>query len=58
MKLVDKKPLTQKCVYYNGRGKCAFHGQGKCIWDKGMVEFPYFCGVEARMEEQAMFGDD
>lgn len=48
--------LVQKCVYYNGRGKCAFFGQEKCVWDNGMVEFPYACGVEMRMEEQAMFG--
>ena len=51
-----EKILTQKCTYYNGRGKCAFCGQTKCVYDKGMVPFPYYCGVEARMEEQAMFG--
>ena len=57
-KPTPKKLLTQRCTYYNGRGKCGFYGQAKCVWDKGMVEFPYYCGVEARMEEDAMFGGD
>ena len=51
-----EKILKQKCVYYNGRGKCAFCGQSKCIYDNGMVPFPYSCGVEIRAEEEAMFG--
>ena len=50
--------LVQKCVYYNGHGKCAFCGQSKCIWDKGMVPFPYGCIVEARAEDEAMFGGE
>ena len=50
--------LVQKCPYYNGRGKCAFSGQSKCIHDKGMVPFPFICGVEERMENEAMFGGD
>ena len=53
-----EKILTQKCVYYNGRGKCAFCSQSKCIYDKGLVPFPYVCGVDMQMEEQAMFPDD
>ena len=56
MKDVTEKTLTQKCPYYNGRGKCAFCGQSKCVYDKGMVPFPYSCGVERQMEEEAMFG--
>ena len=51
---IPKEELKQKCVYYNGRMKCAFFGQLKCVYDKGMVPFPYFCGVERQMEEQAM----
>jgi len=51
-----KEPLTQKCPYYQSRGRCAFYGQEKCIWKKGMVEFPYSCPVEIRMEDEAMFG--
>ena len=54
----DINRLAQKCVYYNGNAKCAFYGQEECVWENGMVEFPYFCGVESRMEEQAMFGED
>jgi len=54
--LKSEKILTQKCVYYNGRGKCAFCGQGRCVYDNGMVPFPYSCGVERRAEEEAMFG--
>ena len=50
---IPKGELKQKCSYYNGRMKCAFFGQGKCIYDKGMVPFPYDCGVECYMEEQA-----
>ena len=49
-----EKILTQKCPYYNGRGKCAIWGQGKCVYDNGMVPFPYSCGAEARMEAEAM----
>jgi hypothetical protein len=54
---MDKKEkiLKQKCSYYNGRGRCAFWGQSKCIYDKGMVPFPYYCSVEARVENQEMF---
>ena len=51
-----KEPLTKKCTYYNGRGKCAFYMQNECVWENGMVEFPYPCSVEIRMEEEAMFG--
>jgi len=50
---IPKEELKQKCVYYNGRGKCAFWSQPKCIYDKGMVPFPYSCSVENYMEEQA-----
>ena len=50
---IPKEELKQKCTYYNGRRKCAFFGQEKCIYDKGMVPFPYSCGVENYMEEQA-----
>ena len=46
----------QKCVYYNGRGKCAFSNQSKCVYENGMVPFPYSCGVERQAEEEAMFG--
>lgn len=52
------KILTQKCTYYNGRGKCAFCGQSKCIYDRGMVPFPCVCDVEIRAENQAMFGEE
>ena len=52
--MTEKKELKQKCVYYNGRGKCAFWSQEKCIHDEGMVPFPYGCGVEARAETEAM----
>ena len=52
---ITKKTLTQKCSYYNGRGKCAFWDQSKCIYGKGLVPFPYVCGVEIRAEDQAMF---
>ena len=51
-----KESLTKKCTYYNGRGKCAFVGQRECVWENGMLEFPYSCSVEIRMEEEAMFG--
>ena len=54
----QKKPLTQRCSYYNGNGGCAFYGQEKCYWNGGMIDFPYFCGVESRNEEEAMFGED
>ncbi len=50
---IPKEELKQKCSYYNGRKKCAFFGQEKCIYDNGMVPFPYICGVESQMEEQA-----
>ncbi len=50
---IPKKELRQKCAYYNGRKKCAFFGQEKCVYDNGMVPFPYICGVESRAEEQA-----
>jgi len=50
----SKKELEQKCVYYNGRGKCAFWNQQKCIYDKGMVPFPYVCCVEEREEAEFM----
>jgi hypothetical protein len=50
---IPKEELKQKCGYYNGRMKCAFFGQEKCVYDKGMVPFPYICGVESQMEEQA-----
>jgi len=53
-----KKELKQKCVYYNGRGKCAFWNQQKCIYDKGMVLFPYVCGVEGIEELEAMEGGE
>lgn len=49
-----KKELKQKCTYYNGRGKCAFYNQSKCIYSNGMVLFPYVCGVEIRAENEAM----
>lgn len=49
-----EKILKQKCTYYNGRGKCAFFSQEKCIHDRGMVPFPYGCSVEARAEAEAM----
>lgn len=52
--MMMEKELKQKCVYYNGRGKCAFWNQRKCIYDRGMVPFPYSCGVEARAEAEAM----
>ena len=52
----DEDTCYQKCVYYNGRGKCAFSNQDKCVYDNGMVPFPYFCGVEDRAEYEAMFG--
>ena len=55
---ITKKTLYQKCPYYNGRGKCAFCGQSKCIYDKGMVPFHYGCGVEIRAENEAMFGGE
>jgi len=55
---LTRKVLTQKCAYYNGRGKCAFYGQEKCVYDKGMIPFPYACNVELYMEQQAMFGGD
>lgn len=58
MNFTDKeKTLTQKCPYYNGRGKCAFYNQPKCIHDKGMVPFPYICRVNDRAEREAMFGE-
>ncbi len=50
----SKGELKQKCVYYNGRGKCAFWSQAKCIYDRGMAPFPYYCFVEARAEAEAM----
>ena len=50
---IPKEELKQKCAYYNGHMKCAFVGQKKCIYDNGMVPFPYFCSVESYMEEQA-----
>ena len=55
---MEKKVLKQKCVYYNGRGKCAFWNQEKCVYDNGMVPFPYGCGVEARAEAEAMSEPD
>lgn len=52
---IPKKELKKKCSYYNGRGKCAaFWGQLKCIYDRGMVPFPYICDVERREEDQSM----
>ena len=48
------KELKHKCPYYNGRRKCAFWNQEKCIYDRGMVPFPYNCSVEARAEAEAM----
>ena len=51
---IPREELKQKCGYYNGRGKCAFWNQSKCIYDKGMVPFPYICGVEERAEAEAM----
>ena len=48
-----KEELKQKCVYYNGHGKCAFWSQPKCIYDRGMVPFPYSCPVEERAEAEA-----
>ena len=51
---IPKEDLKQKCVYYNGRMKCAFFGQEKCVHDKGMVPFPYSCSVEGRAEDEAM----
>ena len=50
---IPKKELKKKCSYYNGRGKCAFWNQLKCIYDRGMIPFPYSCGVESHAEEQA-----
>ena len=50
---IPKEDLKQKCSYYNGRMKCAFWNQLKCIYDRGMIPFPYSCGVERRAEEQA-----
>ena len=50
---IPKKELKQKCSYYNGRGKCAFWNQSKCIYDRGMIPFPYSCGVERQAEEEA-----
>ncbi len=55
---IPKEELKQKCVYYNGRGKCAFSSQSKCIYDKGMVPFPYSCRVEGRAEDEAMGESD
>ena len=52
----DGDTYDKKCVYYNGRGKCAFSNQSKCVYDNGMVPFPYSCGVESRAEDEAMFG--
>jgi len=54
---IAKEELKQKCVYYNGRGKCAFFSQSKCIHDKGMLPFPYSCVVEERAEDEAMRED-
>jgi len=51
---LSREELKQKCVYYNGHGKCAFSSQQKCIYDRGMVPFPFYCGVEARAEAEAM----
>jgi hypothetical protein len=56
-KMAEEIPY-QRCVYYNGHGKCAFVGVRKCIFDNGMVPFPYFCMAEARMEDEAMFGGE
>lgn len=55
---MEKSELTQKCVYYNGCGKCAFWSQPKCIFEQGMVPFPYSCPVEGRAENEAMFGGE
>ena len=49
--MTSNKEFTQKCVYYQGRRKCAFWGQRECVYEKGMIPFPYACGVEARMED-------
>lgn len=49
----DEKGLRKKCSYYNGRGKCAFFSQQKCIYAGGMIPFPYSCGVEGRAEDEA-----
>jgi len=46
----------ERCTYYQGRGKCAFHGQNKCVWDDGWVHVLRGCGVEDRMEYEAMYG--
>ena len=54
----SEKVLTQKCVYYNGQGKCAFSNQSKCVYENGMVPFPYSCGVERQAEDEAMFGGE
>jgi len=51
---IPREELKQKCSYYNGRGKCAFWNQLKCIYDRGMVPFPYGCAVEERAEAEAM----
>ena len=56
--MTDAKVLYQKCVYYNGRGKCAFWNIRKCLHKKGMVPFPHVCGVEIQMEDAAMFGGE
>jgi len=47
-----EKILRQKCVYYNGKGKCAFAGISRCIHPKGMIPFPYVCNVELQIENQ------
>ena len=48
--------IVEKCTYYNGNKKCAFHGQSQCIWDGGMVPVMIGCIIESRMEYEAMFG--
>lgn len=55
---IPKKELKQRCTYYNGRGKCAFWNQSKCIYGNGMVPFPYSCSVEMRAENETMRESD
>ena len=54
----DGDTYYQKCVYYNGLGRCAFSSQSGCIHEYGLVPFPYACGVEERAENEAMFGGE
>ena len=49
---MEKPILTQRCVYYNGRGKCAFWGQSKCVHKRGLVPIEEHGKLVERLEKK------